>query len=333
MPFTPIKGRPKMKSMKVLLGSAIVFAMLFNAAAAMAAQSSLSVSETNLDKLSVYPGSGPHISNSDKNDQPYIVYGDSSKENIAANYVALFINGNIIKNSNLIIENDRTLLPLRLISETLGAKVEWNDKLRKVTISDENTSVELIIGDMNPKVNGKAVAIDAAPKIFNDYTYVPARFVAEALNSKVDYFDGRTALNGDGTGISDAYYLLRMPQVMISRYPKDAEAMAPTAAIEAARTQFITAYEKKFGAFARMEKNPAPDLSGPWSDEKEALSIRYQISNLAVTSENDRFYIMHMVWEFWVDKYTGTVYQFYNGNAMRINKFDPNSPGAFAFAG
>ena len=40
-----------------------------------------------------------------------------------------------------------------------------------------------------------------------------------------------------------------------------------------------------------------------------------------------------MVFDFWVDKYTGEVYVFYNGMTMAIYKFDPESKGALTFAG
>ncbi|MDR2749979.1 MAG: copper amine oxidase N-terminal domain-containing protein, partial [Clostridiales bacterium] len=99
-----------------------------------------------------------------------ITYGDGTKEEAPYNYVALLINGSLIKGSNLVIENDRTLLPLRLVSETLGAEVGWDGAARKVTILDAGNLIELVIGDTMAKVGGKSVALDVAPKIFNDYT-------------------------------------------------------------------------------------------------------------------------------------------------------------------
>lgn len=43
--------------------------------------------------------------------------------------------------------------------------------------------------------------------------------------------------------------------------------------------------------------------------------------------------MLPVVFDFWVDKYTGDVYVFYNGLEMNIYLFDPNEPGALAFAG
>jgi hypothetical protein len=52
-----------------------------------------------------------------------------------------------------------------------------------------------------------------------------------------------------------------------------------------------------------------------------------------VKSENDRYYVIPVVYDFWVDKYRGDVYTFYNGIVMQINIFDPNAEGALAFPG
>jgi hypothetical protein len=317
----------------------ILFAMLSAVITAVSHSLALAaVAETTLDGISVYVGSAMHISEAsteiDENGndlRPYIMYADDEKEYLTNNYTALIINGSIVKNANLVIENDRTLVPLRLISETLEAKVDWDGALSKVTISNGGNVIELVINDKNPLLNGKAVQIDVAPKIINDWTYVPARFVAEALNCAVGYFDGRKYPEYDGTGVPEAHYFPRLSQVMISRYPSGESPLTAEQAIEKGRSEMIKAYEKKYGAFTRL--NSEPDLSGPWSDESEQLGLQYQISNLPILSENDRFVITNMVWDFWIDKYTGSVFTFYNGDSMFISKFDPNREGAFAFAG
>jgi hypothetical protein len=286
--------------------------------------------ETNLGGVNVYTGESVHISDAIAATQPYVTYADGSKENVSHLYVGLFINGSIVKNSNLIVENNRTLLPLRLVSETLGATVDWNDAQRKVTITDGGTKIELIIGQTTPTVNGAATEIDVAPKIYNNYTYVPVRFVAEALSCKVDYFDGRASQKPDGTGVPQAYYFFRLPQVMISRY--SAAPLSSSEAVAKAKEQLITAYENKFGKFEPLASFVPP--SGAWNDEAERDSLRAAITNLAVTSENDRFIITHATSrDFWIDKYTGSVFVFYNGNVMTIYPFDPNAQDALSFAG
>lgn len=88
------------------------------------------------------------------------------------------------------IEFERTFVPIRVISENLGYKVDWNQDKKLVTING-NKKVELVVGETSAKVQGKKVAIDStgqvASMLRNDRTYVPLRFVSEQMGAKVDY--------------------------------------------------------------------------------------------------------------------------------------------------
>lgn len=49
------------------------------------------------------------------------------KDVTAQENIKLWVNGNYIESDvSPIIENDRTLVPIRIISEVLGKQVEWN---------------------------------------------------------------------------------------------------------------------------------------------------------------------------------------------------------------
>lgn len=88
------------------------------------------------------------------------------------------------------IEFERTFVPIRVISENLGYKVDWNQDKKLVTING-NKKVELVVGETSAKVQEKKVAIDStgqvASMLRNDRTYVPLRFVSEQMGAKVDY--------------------------------------------------------------------------------------------------------------------------------------------------
>lgn len=88
-------------------------------------------------------------------------------------------------------ENNRTMIPVRFVTEALGAKVGWEGSTQTVTITKDNTTVTIRIGspEMAVTANGKAttVQMDTAATIKDGRTYVPIRFVAEALGAKVDY--------------------------------------------------------------------------------------------------------------------------------------------------
>ena len=87
------------------------------------------------------------------------------------------------------IENARTLMPYRAVVESLGAKVDWNDELKKVTVEKDETKVELVIGQKTAYINGEVYELDVAPTIKNNRTVVPLRFVSESLNAQVDWIE------------------------------------------------------------------------------------------------------------------------------------------------
>lgn len=85
------------------------------------------------------------------------------------------------------IKNDRTMLPIRVIAEALGAKVTWNEVEQKVTIAEDDLTIEIFIGQPFATVNGKPVQLDAPAYIANGRTYLPLRFVAENLGATVEW--------------------------------------------------------------------------------------------------------------------------------------------------
>ncbi|SHH26333.1 N-acetylmuramoyl-L-alanine amidase family protein [Tepidibacter thalassicus] len=98
-----------------------------------------------------------------------------------------FLNGDVPP----IILNDRTLVPVRLISENLGAEVTWDQEEYKVHINKEDKEIILKIDSYKADVNGKEYILpDNVPaKLVSDRTMVPVRFVSEQLGVNVDWDD------------------------------------------------------------------------------------------------------------------------------------------------
>ena len=90
-----------------------------------------------------------------------------------------------------VIENGRTLVPMRGIFEALGAEISWDDSSKTVVGIKNDTKVTLQIGNNLAIVNEKEVSLDVAAKIINGRTMVPVRFISESLGCKVDW-DGDT---------------------------------------------------------------------------------------------------------------------------------------------
>ena len=81
-----------------------------------------------------------------------------------------------------------TELPLRAVSEAFGATVGWDDASRTVTIMMGQRIVSMTIGSKTMYINGTPVAMNTAPKITNERTFVPVRDLANALGiTKIDW--------------------------------------------------------------------------------------------------------------------------------------------------
>lgn len=86
-----------------------------------------------------------------------------------------------------VIKNDRTMLPIRFVAESLGAKVDWNSESRMVKITAEAIDISLVIGENTASVNGEQKELDSPSFIENNRTYLPVRFVAESLGAEVNW--------------------------------------------------------------------------------------------------------------------------------------------------
>jgi alpha-tubulin suppressor-like RCC1 family protein len=155
-------------------------------------------------------GSGP-VGDGTKWDrlEPVWIPSSSDEEtpDLSENDIALKINGEIIDLTDKpLIQNETTLVPLRAISEFLGAKVKWEPDV--ITLAKDQSVILLTIGSPTTYVNGSEVQLTTSPVIINDTTYVPLRFIAETFDTKVEW-DGNTQT----VMISDEEY----KQVMMKR--------------------------------------------------------------------------------------------------------------------
>ncbi len=90
-----------------------------------------------------------------------------------------------------VIEEGRTLVPLRALFEALGAAVIWNPETRQVTAHKDDITVELTVGSKKAfwrgSKDGHEVTLEVPAQIIGDRVLVPLRFVSEALGGRVDW--------------------------------------------------------------------------------------------------------------------------------------------------
>ncbi|OXM88024.1 N-acetylmuramoyl-L-alanine amidase [Paenibacillus rigui] len=85
------------------------------------------------------------------------------------------------------IVKGNTLVPIRIIAETLGSKVQWEEKSRKVTVVKDDVTIQLYIDKNEAVVNNKKTQLEAAPQLTDGNTLLPVRFVSEQLGVKVTW--------------------------------------------------------------------------------------------------------------------------------------------------
>ncbi len=110
----------------------------------------------------------------------------------AADGVSVYMNGEALSfEQPPIIQNDSTLVPFRTIFEKLDMTVQWFADDRRVTAQSADTAITLFIDSPVMYVNDKSVELNTPAIIYNDFTMVPLRAVAEAANAEVEW-DGES---------------------------------------------------------------------------------------------------------------------------------------------
>ncbi|MFS0725541.1 N-acetylmuramoyl-L-alanine amidase [Paenibacillus sp. 1P07SE] len=87
------------------------------------------------------------------------------------------------------IVDGNVIIPIRIVTENLGFKVNWEAQTRKIDITDGSRTVGLTIGSKTAIVNGVEMQLLAAPVLKDGVTSVPLRFVSEQMGMNVSWDD------------------------------------------------------------------------------------------------------------------------------------------------
>ena len=169
---------------------------------------------------------------------------------------------------------NRTFIPYRVMGEALGAKVDWDNNLRKVTATGNNNKVEMYIGHKTYGVNGNVKQMDVEPFILasEGRTYIPARYITEGLNYKIDFTqaDGKMYIVAFTQGQSETEIKAILQDVANGVSSAKSTPVTPT---KSAKQEFNNAYvtpHAEKGTY-KQEGNHYivyGDFSGEWETEK-----------------------------------------------------------------
>lgn len=107
------------------------------------------------------------------------------------NAKGIILDGQQVKMNTLpIIDNGRTLVPIRGVLEAMGAKVTWDQSSKTVEAYYEGKLVSVSIDRFIAYVDGNEVLVEVPAKLVDGRTMVPIRFMAEAIGFDVSYSEG-----------------------------------------------------------------------------------------------------------------------------------------------
>lgn len=84
-----------------------------------------------------------------------------------------------------VIEDGRTLLPVRAVVETMGGAVAWEEETQTVILAKDAAVLLLTIGSNTAFVNEEKHTLDTSPVVIDGRTMLPIRFIAEELGFEV----------------------------------------------------------------------------------------------------------------------------------------------------
>ena len=140
--------------------------------------------------------------------------------NISAHMeVKVTLDGNEIYFPNakpFVDERDRVLVPIRFVSEALGALVDWENESRTAVIKQGNDEIHYTVYQPMAYLNGEMMVMDTYGILKDERTLVPIRFISELLGCTVVWDE-----NTSTVVITSPKDVLDFPEPEISvNYPK-----------------------------------------------------------------------------------------------------------------
>ncbi len=93
--------------------------------------------------------------------------------------------------------NNRLMVPVRAITEAMGAFVDWNPASKVITINRGSETIIFTIDSNRVIVSGEEKVMDTVPVINNQRTLVPARYVGEYFGANVHWDPGQKKVTID----------------------------------------------------------------------------------------------------------------------------------------
>ncbi len=124
--------------------------------------------------------------------------------------IRIYVDGNmVITEKTPVIENSRTLAPVRPVAEACGINVGWDGEFGKVTLTKDYTTVTLTVGSCEMQVYNSVIdhlstlELEAAPVIIDSSAFMVLRPSLEAFGAGVEWDAENRVINISSVGKSD----------------------------------------------------------------------------------------------------------------------------------
>ncbi|HZG14846.1 MAG TPA: copper amine oxidase N-terminal domain-containing protein [Candidatus Bathyarchaeia archaeon] len=118
--------------------------------------------------------------------------------NVSAEWEGYIMEGINVKVNNIVIEfpdkkpylvytYDRVMIPVRFVSEALGAKVEWDINTKTLKMIRSGKTITMKLGEKQAFVNGERYLFESPAVMKDNRIFVPLRFISEIFGCKVEY--------------------------------------------------------------------------------------------------------------------------------------------------
>ena len=102
--------------------------------------------------------------------------------------ITVFLNGEqLVFDVQPTLEDGRTLVPMRVIFEALGAQVTWDNETFTAVAVKDNTIIAMTVDDNILFKNGEVTELDVPARLVDGRTLVPVRAVSEGLGADVQW--------------------------------------------------------------------------------------------------------------------------------------------------
>ena len=233
------------------------------------------------------------------------------------NGTVLFINGEVIPEAEVIMEDGKAMLPLRLIAEKLGYELGWNGAEKKVTLKKDDKSIDV------------ATTKNEMSKLIKDTTYVTCDFVEKNLAESAlvterlgddfkEFYDTNMAITQDKT------IERSLRNVIIDEKHEYKDNLSSDDAMKLVKEKCLEGLKN----FAKTLKEKVKDEPNRFDDDIKL--IEKDINRMIYIGEVSKFYRYTIgPYDVLYDRTDGKIYfQIYSAESL-IKEMDVNDPDLY----